>query len=110
MGFIVAAGSLHYSLENLSNRNIGHSKTLLQRRHHELTHKPRKSTIQKYLRSIRRAPRLPSIMKLDCKELETDKEKFDAFNQFFCSVFTKAEQITELSIFEKAKYNHIEMN
>ena len=49
-------------------------------------------------------------MKLDGKELETDKEKCDAFNQFFCSVFTKAEQITELSIFEKAKYNHIEMN
>ena len=64
---------------------------------------PRKfSTIQKYLPSIRRAPRLPSIMKLDGKELKTDKEKCDAFNQFFCSVFTKAEQITELSIFEKA--------
>ena len=26
------------------------------------------------------------------------------------SVFTKAEQITELSIFEKAKYNYIELN
>ena len=49
-------------------------------------------------------------MKLDGKELETDKEKCDAFNQFFCSVFTKAKQITELSIFEKAKYNHIELN
>ena len=61
------------------------------------------------MRSIRRAPRLPSIRKLDGKELETDKEKCDAFNQFFCSVFTKAEQITELSIFEKAKHNHIEL-
>ena len=49
-------------------------------------------------------------MKLDVKELETDKEKCDAFNQFFCSVFTKAEQITDLSIFEKAKNNHIEPN
>ena len=49
-------------------------------------------------------------MKLDGKELETDKEKCDAFNQFFCSVFTKAKQITKLSIFETAKYNHIEMN
>ena len=49
-------------------------------------------------------------MKLDGKELETDKEKRDALNQFFCSVFTKAQQITELIIFEKAKYNHIEMN
>ena len=67
------------------------------------------STIQKYLRSIRRAPRLPSIMKLDSKELETDKEKCDAFNQFFCSVFTKAEQKNEISFFEKAKYNHIEL-
>ena len=49
-------------------------------------------------------------MKLDGKVLETDKEKCDVFNQFFCSVFTKAEQITALNIFEKAKYNHIEMN
>ena len=49
-------------------------------------------------------------MKLDGKELETDKEKCDAFNQFFCNVFTKAEQITELNIFEKAKYNHIKTN
>ena len=46
MGFIVAAGSLHHSLQKLSNRNIGHSKTLLQPRHHELTNKPRKSTPQ----------------------------------------------------------------
>ena len=62
---------------------------------------PRKfSTIRKYLRSIRRAPRLPSIMKVDGKKLETDKKKCDAFNQFFYSVFTKAEQITELGIFE----------
>ena len=38
------------------------------------------STIQKYLRRIRRAPRLPSTMKLDGKEIETDKEKCDAFN------------------------------
>ena len=49
-------------------------------------------------------------MKLDGKKLETDKEKCDTFNQFLCSVFTKAEQITELSSFEKAKYNHIELN
>ena len=62
------------------------------------------------MQSIRRAPRLPSIMKLDCKELETDKEKCGAFNQFFCSVFMKAEQKTELSIFEKAKNNRIELN
>ena len=62
------------------------------------------------MRSISRAPRLPKIMKLDGKELETDKEKCGALNQFFCSVFMKAEQITELIIFEKAKYNRIELN
>ena len=97
MGFIVAAGSLLHSLVKLRNMNIGHSKTLLQPRHHELTDKLRKST-----------PQVTSIRKTSSGVLARryPQNKFNSHQKKNCRAFS-ANDLTDILKKSAVKFDQI---
>ena len=65
------------------------------------------SVIQKFLRNIRRTPPLPSLMLYEKNDLKTDKGKCEAFNSFFCSVFSKLHQLESAEFYPNSMFNKI---